>query len=97
MKLRSLITLLIFLNFTALPSLAAVFDWNFQQMNVVLNEEENHGFSTICLEKAVPKTIDVHEFIKFFEGDTHPKNFITWSENTLRSPYISITSPPPEA
>ncbi len=96
MKLRSLITLLIFLNFTALPSIAAVIDWEIPQTSIVVNEEENHGFSSITFEKALPKTLDVHEFLKFFEGDSQNKNFITRSERSLCSPYISITSPPPE-
>lgn len=96
MKLRSIIILLVFLNFTALPGIAAVLGWDLPQTNVVINEEENHSHGIVLYEKTLPRTLDVHDFIKFFEEDLHKKNFTDWSDNTTCHPYLSILSPPPE-
>jgi hypothetical protein len=43
MKYWSIITLTIFLNFTALPGLAAMFGWELPRTNVVISEEETHS------------------------------------------------------
>jgi hypothetical protein len=49
MKLWSIITLLFFLNFTALPSIAAVFGWDLTRTNVIINEEEPHSHPQLLL------------------------------------------------
>jgi hypothetical protein len=56
MKFWSIITLMCFLNFTALPGIAAVMDWEFQN-DVIVNEEEPHSGPTslIVYEKMLPK------------------------------------------
>lgn len=97
MKLKSIITLLIFLNFTALPGIAAICGWEIQQTNVVINEEENHSASFVVYEKALPKTLDIHDFLKFFESDSQNKNICTHLESSPLSAYLPIFSPPPEA
>ena len=97
MKFWSIITFLVFLNFTALPGVCSVFGWDFPQTNIVVNEEESHAHTFVLYEKTLPKTMNVHEFIKFFETNTHQQSFVKHNENLSLAPEISIVSPPPEA
>lgn len=97
MKFWSVITFIIFLNFTALPGVSAVFGWDFSQTNVIVNEEETHSQTVIVYEKTVPKTMNVHEFIKFFLTDTNQKSNLVYNDGVSLSPDLSIVSPPPEA
>ena len=99
MKFWSIITLLIFLNFTALPGMAAVFGWDLQRTNVIINEEEPHSHPTslIVYEKTLPKTLDVFDYLKFFEPDLQGKSFVLIDDSFHLSPFLTIFSPPPEA
>ncbi|GGG45636.1 hypothetical protein [Epilithonimonas arachidiradicis] len=98
MKFWSIITLTVFLNFTALPGLAAMFGWELPRTNVVISEEESHSSNTIVLyEKTIPKTMDIHDFLKFYEADTHNKIAVSWESTLYFPPSLSIFSPPPEA
>lgn len=98
MKYWSIITLTIFLNFTALPGLAAMFGWELPRTNVVISEEETHSSNTIVIyEKTIPKTMDIHDFLKFYEADTHRKIMVNWESTLYFPPSLSIFSPPPEA
>jgi hypothetical protein len=99
MKFWSIITLLIFLNFTALPGMAAVFGWELQRTNVIINEEEPHSHPTslIVYEKTLPKTLDVFDYLKFFEPDLQGKSFVLIDDSFHLSPLLTIFSPPPEA
>lgn len=90
--------LIIFVNFTALPCIAEVFNFDIPQTNMIVSEEENHSStSLIVYEKTIPKTLNVHDFIKFFESNSYRKAFVLQDENIHLSPYLSIFSPPPEA
>jgi len=99
MKFWSIITLLIFLNFTALPGMAAVFGWDLQRTNVIINEEEPHSHPTslIVYEKTLPKTLDVFDYLKFFEPAIQGKSFVLIDDSFHLSPLLTIFSPPPEA
>ncbi|GAA5093135.1 hypothetical protein GCM10023210_23050 [Chryseobacterium ginsengisoli] len=99
MKLWSIITLLFFLNFTALPSIAAVFGWDLTRTNVIVNEEEPHSHATTftVYEKTLPKTLDVFDYLKFFEPSVEDKSFILIDDSFHLSPLLTIFSPPPEA
>ncbi|SDQ35985.1 hypothetical protein SAMN05421664_1308 [Chryseobacterium soldanellicola] len=99
MKFWSIITLLIFLNFTALPGMAAVFGWDLQRTNVIINEEEPHSHPTslIVYEKTLPKTLDVFDYLKFFEPDIQGRSFVLIDDSFHLSPLLTIFSPPPEA
>ncbi|WP_312767590.1 hypothetical protein [Epilithonimonas sp.] len=99
MKYLSIITLMVFLNFTALPGIAAVFGWELPRTNVVISEEEHsHSNNTIVIyEKTIPKTMDIHDFLKFYEADTHNKIAVSWESTLYFPPSLSIFSPPPEA
>lgn len=97
MKYWSIITLMVFLNFTALPGIAAVFGWELPRTNVVINEEEQHSTNTIVIyEKTIPKTLNIHDFIKFFESDPNKKRIFNWEPKLYFSPLLSTFSPPPE-
>lgn len=96
MKFWSILTLFVFINFTALPTVAAIFDWDIPQTNMMVNEEENHSSSNSIAEKTLPETLDVHKFIKFFTSDLSQKNFVAANESLFIPPHISIISPPPE-
>lgn len=99
MKYLSILILGIFLNFTALPSLAALFGWELPRANVVISEEEHsHSNNTIVIyEKTIPKTMDIHDFLKFCEADTYNKIAVSWESTLYFPPSLSIFSPPPEA
>lgn len=99
MKFWSIITLLIFLNFTALPGVAAVAGWDIARTNVIVNEEEPHSNPTsfIVYEKTLPKTLDVFDYLKFFEPDLQGKSFVLIDDSFHLSPLLTIFSPPPEA
>ncbi len=100
MKFWSVITLMIVLNFTALPSIAALADWDIMTTNVIVNEEETHShYSSLfsVYEKTLPKTLDVYDYLKFFEPDLEGKSFTLIDDNFRLSPLMRIFSPPPEA
>lgn len=97
MKIWSIITLFVFLNFTALPGIAAIIGWDLPQTNVMINEEENHSSSFVVYEKTIPRTLNVHDFLKFCESEFHEKPYVGINESTHCSPYLTIFSPPPEA
>lgn len=99
MKLWSIITLVFFLNFTALPGMAAVFGWDLCRTNVVINEEEPHSHpaSFIVYEKTLPKTLNVFDYLKFFEPSSQEKSFVLIDDSFHLSPLLTLFSPPPEA
>lgn len=99
MKFWSTITLLFFLNFTALPCIAAIFGWELQRMNIVINEEEPHSqYSSLSVyEKTIPKTLTVYDYLKFFEPDLSGQSFNLIDDDFHLSPLLTIFSPPPEA
>ncbi len=98
MKYWSIITLTVFLNFTALPGIAAIFGWELPRTNMVINEEEQHAHTSIVInEKTIPKTMDIHDFIRFFESDTHKQIVVSWDSGLYFPPTLSTFSPPPEA
>ena len=97
MKFWSILTLMVFLNFTALPSIAAVAGWELPQTNVVLSEEEQHSAPFTVFEKALPKTMSVHDFLKFFETASPQQAFVLTDDHAHLSPLLTIFSPPPEA
>lgn len=99
MKFWSIITLLFVLNFTALPSIAAIVGWKIPTTNVIVNEEETHSHysSFTVYEKTLPKTLNVHDFLKFFEPDLERKSFVLTDDSFHLSPFLTIFSPPPEA
>lgn len=96
MKLWSIITLTVFFNFMALPSIATILDWDLPSVNVVISEEETHSSPLSVFEKTIPKTLNVHDFLKFFENDLQRKSFVMTDDAIHLSPFLTIFSPPPE-
>ncbi|WP_419869078.1 hypothetical protein [Chryseobacterium sp. CT-SW4] len=98
MKFWSIITLVVFLNFTALPSIAAILGWDILQTNIIINEEEPHSHtsSLAVYEKTLPKTLDVYDYLKFFEPDLEGRSFVLVDDSFHLSPFLTIFSPPPE-
>jgi len=99
MKFWSIMTLFFVLNFTALPSVAAVFGWKIIRTNIIVNEEEphSHASSFIVYEKTLPKTLNVFDYVKFVEQDLTRKSFVLIDDDFHLSPLLSLFSPPPEA
>ncbi|MCU7617815.1 hypothetical protein NZ698_11450 [Chryseobacterium sp. PBS4-4] len=100
MKFWSIITLMIVLNFTALPSIAAIADWKIMRTNVIVNEEETHShYSSLfsVYEKTLPKPLNVYDYLRFFEADIEGTSFTLIDDDFHLSPLLSIFSPPPEA
>lgn len=81
----------------ALPSLATIFDFDIPQTNIVISEEETHSSSFTVYEKTIPKTLNVHDFIRFFETSNLKKAFPVKNDRLHLTPYLSVFSPPPEA
>ena len=92
-------TLLFFLNFTALPGMAAVFGWDLSRTNVVINEEEPHSHpaSFTVYEKTLPKTLNVFDYLRFYEPSSNEKSFVLIDDSFHLSPLLTLFSPPPEA
>lgn len=97
MKGWSILTLLIFLNFTALPSIAGFFGFDVPATSIIIQEEENHTCSVIIFEKNIPDTLNVHDFIKFFEIDINKNGQFASEDSIYFDPHLTIFSPPPKA
>ena len=97
MKIWSIITLTVFLNFMALPSIAVALGWDLPATNVVISEEESQHSPLVINEKTVPDTLNVHDFIKFFQADLNSQSFLCADDSVHLSPFLTIFSPPPEA
>ncbi len=80
----------------ALPSIAALADYELPQTNVIISEEECHT-STVMYEKTIPDTLNVHDFIKFFETKKERMAYISSDDSFRLKPLLTIFSPPPEA
>lgn len=90
---------MIVLNFTALPSIASIAGWEIINSNVMVTEEETHSHysSFVVYEKTLPKTLNVYDYLKFFEPDLEGKSFVLINDSFHLSPLLSLFSPPPEA
>lgn len=95
MKFWSILVLTFFLNFTIMPSVIAVLGVDIQENSIVLAEEEVHTNPVEITEKALPKPLNINDFIKIIDEQNQNKDFV-YTERELISPYISIISPPPE-
>lgn len=94
MKYISIIVLAIFINFSALPSIAGIFDWDISTATVTIAEEEVQT-GTSFNEKVTPNPLNIHDFLKFFESDLGNEKFNFVDVTGHISPYIPIFSPPP--
>lgn len=95
MKFWSIFILTFFINFTVMPSIIAVFDLDTHQNNTVLAEEEVHNNPVKITEKALPKPLNINDFIKVIDEQNQKQDFV-YLQRGFISPYISIISPPPE-
>lgn len=95
MKNLRLIVLLIFLNFTALPSIASIFDFDIPTPTIVFEEEEeNH--STYCYEKRIPQSFNINDFINNSMLYGPQQNLYNYRNKIHINPYIQRFLPPPE-
>ena len=77
----------------ALPSIATLLDIELPQSNMIISEEENHSSSSfVVFEKTIPKTLNVHDFIKFFETSHKKEAFLLADDSIHLTPYLSIFS-----
>lgn len=97
MKYLSIFILAIFINFTALPSLAAIFDWDLPTLTNNINEEEVKNNFANFNEKLPPKPYNLKDILKELDFNQTQFSFIIKDDSIHLSPYISIFSPPPEA
>ncbi|MBA5246851.1 hypothetical protein H1R16_08740 [Marnyiella aurantia] len=96
MRIWSLITLAIFLNFMALPSMAATLGWDIPVSTVMVSEEETQHGPLVLHEKTIPSTLNVHDFLKLIGADLLSSSFLLADDSVHLSPFLSIFSPPPE-
>jgi hypothetical protein len=96
MKLGSIISLLIFLNFMALPSIASLCKWELPTSNVVLSEEETSHAPLVINEKSLPKILSIHDFLKFSNFKKDRTSFSLADHSIHLSIYLAIFSPPPD-
>lgn len=66
------------------------------QNNMIVSEEENLNSSVISYEKVLPKTFNIHDFIKFFEPTFNEKIRSFKKDRNYVEPHLSVVSPPPE-
>lgn len=95
MRIWSLITLAIFLNFMALPSMAVTLGWDITVSTVMVSEEETQHGPLVLHEKTIPNTLNINDFLKF-GTDLLSKSFHLADDSVHLSPFLSIFSPPPE-
>lgn len=95
-RFLNILVLAIFVNFMALPSIASLMDIEIPSTVVVMSEEENHNSSLSFFEKTIPKLLNVHDFLKFFQTLAFQKMLFITDDNFHLSPLLSIFSPPPE-
>ncbi|RZJ37406.1 MAG: hypothetical protein EOO18_05725, partial [Chryseobacterium sp.] len=79
------------------PGIAALCGWEIPRTNVIVNEEETHANSLVLYEKTIPKTLNIHDFLKFYESVPQKNTAVNRKSNIYFSPFLSIFSPPPEA
>ena len=96
MKLGSILSLLFFLNFMALPSIAAVCKWELPTSNVVLSEEETSNAPLVISEKSLPEILNVNDFLNFSNFKDNCTKFSSADNSINLSIFLSIFSPPPE-
>lgn len=96
MKYLSIIFLLVFVNFMALPSIATLFHLEIAKTNIVLSEEESQHSPLVINEKSLPKVLDISDFEPFFVDVFTKKSFFLFDDAVNLSAYLSIFSPPPE-
>lgn len=97
MKYLSIIVLAFFINFTALPGLAAFFDWDIPSLSTNITEEEVKNNLANYNEKVPPKPYNFKDFFGTFYKDKESALYAHQNDSIHLSPYISIFSPPPEA
>lgn len=96
MKYLSIIVLFVFVNFMALPSIAALCKWDLPTTNVVLSEEETSHAPLTINEKSLPKILNINDFLKF-SNFTEDTTEISQTDNSIHlSIFLSIFSPPPD-
>lgn len=66
MKYLSIFVLAVFINFTALPSIAVIFDWEIPTLNNNISEEEVKNNLANYNEKFPPKTLQFQRFYGSF-------------------------------
>jgi hypothetical protein len=96
MKFWSILTLTVFLNFMALPSMATLFNWDIPTTNVVISEEETQHSPLVINEKTLPRKLNINDFLKFSETHLLGKSFYETDDSIHLAPDLVIFSPPPE-
>lgn len=93
MKYLSIMILGIFLNFTALPSIAQLMDWDLPTMSQNISEEEvkTKRMSEEQLHNE-PFQVNLHQWDHFKQK----KAFALYNDNKASDPLLIIFSPPPE-
>ena len=66
MKYLSIFVLAVFINFTALPSIAVIFDWEIPTLNNNISEEEVKNNLANYNEKFPPKPYNFKDFMGVF-------------------------------
>lgn len=96
MRFLSFVILIFFINFTALPSIAVMLDWELPTLSSNITEEEvKNDFASIN-EKLPPQSFNFYDFFTVFQTVKPYYIFVHKDDSIHLSPYISIFSPPPE-
>lgn len=81
----------------ALPSIAAICDFEIPQTNVVISEEDTHSTITFVMyEKTLPKVLNISDFLHLKRISIVSNLFDISDHSAHLSPFITIFSPPPE-
>ncbi len=96
MRFLSILILAVFINFTALPGIAVIFDWEIPALTSNITEEEVKNNLASFNEKIPPQPFNFNDFFTGLKAFKTKNTFIHKNDSIHLSPYISIFSPPPE-
>ncbi|AIH02654.1 hypothetical protein [Riemerella anatipestifer] len=98
MRFKSILLLIIFLNFMALPSIAKVFGEDISTVTFTISEEETHsGETTLFSEKMISESMSLQGFSSLSTYKHTNKVFISSDDVAHLSPFLSVHYTPPEA
>ncbi|AQY21711.1 hypothetical protein [Riemerella anatipestifer] len=98
MRFKSILLLMIFLNFMALPSIAKMFGEDISIVTFTISEEETQFGETISFsEKMISEVMSLQDFSLLSSYKYASRVFISSDDAALLSPFLSVHYTPPEA
>ncbi|MDY3317159.1 hypothetical protein PG637_06585 [Riemerella anatipestifer] len=98
MRFKSILLLMIFLNFMALPSIAKVFGEDISSVTFTISEEEtSSGEASLFSEKMISEAMSLQGFSSLSSYEYISQVFVSIDDVAYLSPFLSVHYTPPEA